>query len=75
MEILLVGILSGLLQYFPKNKAILVQKFGAEKNCQNPLPAILWLKKNPMTIKPEGGGGKALMAINGRTFFPASLIR
>ena len=33
-----VGILSGL---FPKNRAILVQKLGAEKKCQNPFPAIL----------------------------------
>ena len=31
---------------FPKNRAILVQKFGQEKkNCQNPFPAILKTKK------------------------------
>ena len=40
-----VGILSGLLQYFQKKKAIFVQKLGAEKNGQNPFPAILWFKK------------------------------
>ena len=27
-----VGILTGLLQYFSKNRAILVQKFGEEKD-------------------------------------------
>ena len=60
-----VGILSGLLQYFQKKKAIFVQKLGAEKNGQNPFPAILWFKKkrSSMAIKPERrGGGKALMA-------------
>ena len=35
------GIITGLLQYFPKNRALLVQKLGDEKNCQNPFPAIL----------------------------------
>ena len=34
-----VGIFTGLLQYFPKNRAILVQKLS-KKNCQNPFPAI-----------------------------------
>ena len=36
-----MGILSGLLQYLSKNKAILVKKLGAEKKWQNPFPAIL----------------------------------
>ena len=52
-----VGILSRLLQYFPKNRAILFQKLGAEKNGQNLFPAILWKnKKKSMAINPEGGG-------------------
>ena len=62
LKFLSVGISSGLLQYFPKNRAILVQKLGAEKNCQNPFPAILWQKKSSLAIYPERGGGKALMA-------------
>ena len=41
------SILSGLLKYFPKNRAILVQKLGEEKK----------EKKSSMAIKPEGGGG------------------
>ena len=37
-----VGIITGFLQYFPKNRAILVQKLGEEKkNCQSLVPAIL----------------------------------
>ena len=52
-------VLSRLLQYFPKNRAILVQKLGAEQNRQNPFPAILWLKKNK---KKPMAYGKALMA-------------
>ena len=33
-------------QYLPKkNLALLAQKFGKEKNCQNPFQAILRLKK------------------------------
>ena len=35
-----------LLKYFPKNRAILVQKLWGEKSCQNPFSAILRLKKN-----------------------------
>ena len=65
-----------------KKKAILVQKLGGEKKCQNPFPAILRLKKEvkikhiPTAIK-LGGGGKFLMALPLRkekiTFFAASL--
>ena len=44
-----------LLKYFPKNRTILVQKLRGEKSCQNPFSAIL--KKVPMAIKLEGGGG------------------
>ena len=61
-----VGIFTWMLQNFPKNRAILVQKLSGEKSCQNPFSAILRLKKKkkvPMAIKLEGGGGgKALMA-------------
>ena len=39
---------------FPKNRAILVKKLGQKTIYQNPFPAIS--KKNPTTIKPEGGG-------------------
>ena len=44
---------------FSKNRAILVQKLGEEKNCQNPFLAIFERKKNPTAIK-LGGGDKAL---------------
>ena len=37
---LLVGIFYWVVTIFPKNRAILVQKLGVEKNCQNPFPAI-----------------------------------
>ena len=46
-----VGISTGLLQYFPKNSAILVQKLMAEKNGQNPFPAILRLVKEKIKNK------------------------
>ena len=57
-----VDIFTRLLQYFPKNRAILVQKLGEEKK----FSAILRLKKKkeekkvPMATKLEGL--KALMA-------------
>ena len=61
-----VGIFNSLLQYFPKNRVILVQKLWGEKSCQNTFLAILRLKKNqkkkfrwPLSSR---GGGKALMA-------------
>ena len=60
-----VGTLSGLLQYFPKNRAILVQKLGADKKLSKSVSGYFMTKKKiPMAIKPEGkgGGGKALMA-------------
>ena len=62
-----VGIFTWLLQYFPKNRAILVQKLWGEKSCQNPFLAILrqkkiQQKKVPIAIKLEGGGGKGLVA-------------
>ena len=53
--------LSGLLQYFPKNIPVLVQKLGAEKNCQNPFTGYFMTKeekekKSSMAIKPDRGG-------------------
>ena len=52
-----VGIFTGLLQYFPRNTAILVKKNWREKkSCQNPFPAIL-RPKNPNAIKVGEGGG------------------
>ena len=42
-----VGIFTWLLQYFPKNTAILVQKLGEEKKLSKSVfSAILRLKKN-----------------------------
>ena len=52
-----VGIFSGLLQYFPINRDILVQKLEEEKKCQNSFPAILWLINNHNAILLGGGGG------------------
>ena len=71
-----VGILTWLLQYFPKNRAILVQKLWGEKKLSKSVLAILRLKKKvPMTIKLEGGEGKALMAwpLVDELFFVSSL--
>ena len=34
-----------LIQYFPQNRAILVQKLGEKKKWQNPFPTILRPKK------------------------------
>ena len=60
-------ILSGLLQYFPKNRAI-VQKLGAEKKLSKSVSGYFMTKKNPTAIKPEGGP-----AIKKIIFFAASL--
>ena len=35
---------------FPKNRAILVQKLGEEKNCQNPLSGHLKTKKKSKAL-------------------------
>ena len=61
-ESLSVDIFTWLLQYFPKNRAILVKKLLGEKSCQNSFLAILRLKKNnkkkvPLDIKLEEGWG------------------
>ena len=58
-----VDILSGLLQYFPKNRAILGQKLGDEKKLLKYVSGYFMTKntkKKPTAIKPkgrEGGGG------------------
>ena len=65
LKSLSVGIFNCLLQYFPKNRAILVQKLWREKS---PFLAILRLKKKvPMAIKLEGQGLNG--AISGGIFF------
>jgi hypothetical protein len=63
----LVGIFTWWLQYFPKNRAILVQKLWEEKMLSKSVLAILRLKKIqkkkfrwPLSLR--GGGGKALVA-------------
>jgi len=61
-----VGIFTWLLQYFPKNRAILVQKLWGEKKLPKSVFGYFKTKKNtkkkvPMAIKLEGGGGKALV--------------
>ena len=50
-----VGIFTCLLQYFPKNRAILVQKLWGEKNFSISIFGNLKTKKK-MAIKLEGGG-------------------
>ena len=69
-----VGIFTWLLQYFSKNRAILVQKLWGEKSYQNPFSAK-YKKKVPMAIKLEREGGKALIAwpLVEESFFAASL--
>ena len=61
-----VGNFTWLLQYFPKNRAILVQKLWGEKKLSKSVFGYFKTKKKekkvPMAIKLEGGGGKALMA-------------
>ena len=56
--------LSGLLQYFPKNRAILVQKLEAEKELTNSVSVYFVTKKRPLSA--SGGGGVRLKR---RTFF------
>ena len=77
-----VGIFTWLLQYFPKNRAILVQKFWGEKKLSKSVFGYFKTKKKnskkkvPMTTKLEGGGGgKALVArpLVEEFFFAASL--
>ena len=73
-----VGIFTWLLQYFPKNRAILVQKLWGEKKLSKSVFGYLRLKqekKVPMAIKLEGGGGRALVArpLVDELFFSASL--
>ena len=50
-----VGILIGMLQHFPKNRAILVQKLGAEKKLSESVSGGRG-EKSYMAIKPEGRG-------------------
>ena len=64
-----VGIFTWLLQYFPKNRAILVQKLWGEKKLSEFVFGYFKTKKKiqqkkvPMAIKLEGGGWvKALVA-------------
>ena len=57
-----VCMLSWLLPYFPKNRAILVQKLGAEKILSQSVSGYFMTKKkkkkkSSMAIKPEGGRG------------------
>ena len=71
-----VGIFTWLLQYFPKNRTILVQKLWGEKKLSKSVFGYFKTKKKvPMAIKLEGGG-KALMAwpLVEELFFAPSLI-
>ena len=75
-----VGIFTWLLQYFPKNRAILVQQLWGEKKLSKSVFGYFKTKKNikkkvPMAIKLEAGGGKALVAwpLVDELFFAASL--
>ena len=52
-----VGILSGLLQCFPKNRAILVQKLGAEKLSKFVSGYFMTKKTVLWPLSPRGGGG------------------
>jgi len=45
-----VGILSGLLQYFPKNRTILVQKLEVEKKLFKSVSGYFMTRKNTMTL-------------------------
>ena len=51
-----MGILSGLLQYLSKNKAILVKKLGAEKNGKIRF-RLFYEKKVLWPLSPRGGRG------------------
>ena len=68
-----VGILFGLLQYFPKNRAILVQKLGTEKKLSKSVSGFLMKKKILRPLSPEGGGGLNGPVIKRKNFFAASL--
>ena len=65
-----VGIFIGLLQYLPKNRAILVQKLGEEIIVKIRFRLFKDLtnkkNKNPMAIEPEGGGGEGAVFPNQR---------
>ena len=65
-----VCIFTWLLQCYPKNRAILVQKLGEELS-KSVSGYLKTKKKFLMAIKPEGGGGVGLNgpAIKRRTFF------
>ena len=79
-----VGIFTCLLQYFPKNRTILVQKLWGEKKLSKSVFGYFKTKKKiqqkkvPMATKLEGGvGGKALVArplVEELFFFAASLM-
>ena len=72
-----VGIFTWLLQYFPKNRAILVQKLWGEKKLSKSVFGYFKTKKKfqwPLRLR---GGGKALMAwplVEELFSFAASLI-
>jgi hypothetical protein len=72
-----VGIFTWLLQYFPKNRAVLFQKLWGEKKLSKSVFSYFKKKKKkvPMAIKLEGGGGKALVVwpLVDELFFAASL--
>ena len=55
MKLKFVGILSWLLQYFPKNRAILFQKLGVDKKFVK-IRFPPFCEKNPTALKPERGG-------------------
>ena len=76
-----VGIFTWLLQYFPKNRAILVQKLWGEKKLSTSVFGYFNTKKNSNKKKfrwplSSRGGGKALVArpLVDELFFAASLI-
>ena len=77
-----VGIFTWLLQYFPKNRAILVQKLWGEKKLSELVFGYFKTKKKiqqkkvPMATKLEGGGVRPLVArplVEELFFFAASL--
>ena len=61
----MAGPLSRLLQYFPKNRDILVQKLGGRKKLSKSVSGYCMTKKS-MAIK--GGGGQAFMALRENFF-------
>ena len=76
-----VGIFTWLLQYFPKNRAILVQKLWGEKKLSKSVFGYFNTKKKIQQKKfrwplSSRGGGKALVArplVDELFFFAASL--